>query len=95
MSTLQKCGPYEPGTLTLVAISDGCHFSYVREGFKPRWPVPGEEVRMKWTTGERDVPCGLGLVVSVVDRGHVYGPEVVVLWSIEPSDWVRRGIIIG
>lgn len=91
MSVLQRCGPYEPGTITLVAVDDGTHFSYRPPGQPPpRLPVPGERVRMRWTTGAGDKPCGEGLVVSVVDEKHVYGPTVMVLWSVPPRSMFPR-----
>jgi hypothetical protein len=91
VSTLQKCGPYEPGTLSLVAVDDGCCFSYMRDGFKPRSPVPGERVRMRWHTGDRCPLEGEGLVVSVRDTGHS-GPECMVLWSVEPKSRWRNDV---
>lgn len=65
---LQQCGPYEPGTLTLVAVDDGAHFSYCPQGTYPRSPVPGERVRMRWTTSPTEVPSGEALVVTGVRR---------------------------
>lgn len=84
-SVLQKVGPFEPGTMTLVAVEDGTKFSYRPPGKPaPRLPEPGERVQMLWTTGKIDSPSGEGLVVSVVDEGHVYGYAVMVLWSVQP-----------
>lgn len=93
-SSLQRVGPFEPGTLTLVAVSDGTHFSYQPNGVRPRSPVPGERVRMRFTTSANAVPSGEGLVVSVVDEGHVYGPVVLVLWSVEPVRTERPLLIV-
>lgn len=93
MSTLQKCGPYEPGTLTLVAVEDGTEFSYCPGQVRPRLPVPGERVRMRWTTSRNEVPSGLGMVVSVQDRGGM-GPECMVLWSEEPVRTERPMLLV-
>lgn len=89
MSRLEVCGPYERGTATLVAASDGAEFSYQR-GFEPptRTPVPGERVSLKWTTSDDEDPTGDGIVISVEfpndpDR-RVRPPSVLVLWSVEP-----------
>lgn len=92
MSTLQRCGPYEPGTLTLVSQEDGVEFSYCPGGAYPRSPAPGDKVRMRFTTSAKEVPSGDGMVVSV--RQTHSGPECMVLWSLEPR-WVNRGIVVG
>lgn len=84
MSQLQRCGPYEPGTLTLVSQDDGVNFSYCPGSVRPRLPVPGERVRMRYTTSQAEKPSGDGMVVSVIDRGS-FGPECMVLWSVEPA----------
>lgn len=86
MAVLQRCGPYEAGTLTLVAVDDGTEFSYVRAGVRPRLPVPGERVRLRRTTSPGEVPSGEGIVVSVRDR-RLAGPECMVLWAVEPNHW--------
>lgn len=88
-AVLQRCGPYEPGTLTLVAVDDGAQFSYCPGGRYPRSPIPGERVRMRWTTSAGEVPSGEGLVVSVELTAHS-GPACTVLWSVPPRqlvDW--------
>lgn len=89
MAVLQRCGPYEPGTSTLVAVNDGTHFSYCVGGRYPRSPVPGEIVRMRWTANPAEVPSGEGLVVSV-EHTQRSGPQCIVLWSVPPrrlADW--------
>jgi len=88
--SLSRCGPYEPGTCSLVAVADGTEFSYQRANAPAtRLPVPGERVRMRWTTSDNETPCGEGLVVSVVqeERGGIprFGPTILVLWSVEPD----------
>lgn len=95
-SVLQRCGPYEPGTMTLVGLKDQTHFSYRPPGRDPpRLPVPGELVGFRQTTGQLDRPTGVGIVISVCDEGHVYGPAVVVLWSVIPrafQAWDPQGL---
>lgn len=79
--SLSTYEPFEPGTVTLVAVSDGTEFSYCHNG-KPRSPVPGEHVKMRWHP--RSALYGDGIVVSVVDRGDDWGPEITVLWAQTP-----------
>lgn len=93
MSVLQRCGPYEPGTATLVAVDDGVQFSYCPGGKYPRDPVPGERVRMRHHTGAKAPLEGEGLVVSVEVTAHS-GPACVVLWSVEPKDFFPKTFFI-
>jgi len=91
MSSLRRCGPYEPGTCTLVAVEDGTEFSYQRaHAPQARLPNPGERVRMRWTTSDSETPCGEGIVVGVLKEKPAgsnprFGHTVLVLWSVEPD----------
>ena len=85
-----ECGPWEPGTLTLVAVSDGTRFSYRPPGESdPRPPVVGELVTLAWSPTQLfDEAAGheVGLIVAVdfTPRGS---PRCLVLWPGPPGDW--------
>jgi len=84
---LMECGPWEPGTLTLVAVDDGTRFSYRPMGLAPRQPRPGELVSLAWSPTQAGTSREIGLIIAV-DFFTPHGlPKCLVLWPGPPGPW--------
>ncbi len=86
--SLTECGPWEPGTLTLVAVSDGTRFSYRNLGVepRPRRPRPGELVNLVWSPTQAGTSHEVGVIIAV-DFTPFGSPRCLVLWPSPPDTW--------